>query len=52
MVHVIDRFQLWIALFDDFIEAHRAHAGKARVQRCQALHVSVWTHVLVMIEAN
>ena len=52
MVNVIDFFQLRIALLDDLVEAHRAHAGKGWLQGGKALHVGVRTHVLVMVEAN
>ena len=50
MVHVINRFQLRIALLDDFIEAHAAHAREGRVQRGERLHGRVRTHMFVMVE--
>ncbi len=52
MVDVVDRFELWVTLLDDFIKAHCAHTGKAGVQRGEALHVRIRAHMLIMVEAN
>ena len=50
MVDVVDAFQLRIALLDDLIEAHAAHARKGRVEARQRLHVCIRAHMLVMVE--
>ena len=50
MVDVVDCFHFRVATLHNFIKAHAAKTGKARVEASQRLHVSFRTHMLVTVE--
>ena len=52
MMDVIDFFELGITLLDYFIKSHAPYGCKTRVERAEALHACIRTHMLIMIKLD